>query len=116
MAYANPQHELADVENMSDAALERLLAIPTFRAWAERANAACNAEAEARGVAKGEVEGKAKGRAEDLLTYFFAKSDSPSPNALAQIRGCTDPDTLNGWLHRAYHGETSAEIFDKPQA
>jgi hypothetical protein len=84
---------------MSDAA-ERLMTLPTFRDLVARR--------EAETVAKT----AAKTAADDLVDYFMEKRDTPSPDALGRIRGCTDPGVLKGWLRRAWRGETSAQIFD----
>jgi hypothetical protein len=80
---------------MFDAA-ERLMTLPTFRDL----------------VARREAETAAKTVADDLVDYFMEKRDTPSPDALGRIRGCTDPGVLKGWLRRAWRGETSAQIFD----
>lgn len=45
-----------------------------------------------------------------LLTYFAVKRDTPTPDAIATMRACTDPAILDSWLQRAYQRETSTEI------
>jgi hypothetical protein len=44
------------------------------------------------------------------------EGDTPSADALATLRACSDPAILENWLQRAYRGETSAQILEKGAA
>lgn len=91
-------------EEVTDAAMDRLMTLPSFRDYIVKRNA--------ESAAKAEVQSKLKTLADVLVDYFSAQGDTPSAVALKAIRACDDPAILNSWLHRAYNGETSAQIFE----
>lgn len=86
-------------EEMTPDLLERLKAMPSFKAWWDESHS------------EGEAEGEARARREALLGYFQVRHDTLSSRAEEEIRACTDPTLLKQWLDRAFAGETSAEIF-----
>lgn len=85
-------------------ATERLLTLPSFRDLMAKKSAEAAAEAAA--------ETAAKTSADTLIEYFMEKGDTPSSEALARIRSCSDLAVIKGWTRRARRGETSAQIFD----
>lgn len=97
---------------MDDAVIDRLSTVPAFRDWAERKAVGIRAASKAEGKAEGVQEYALHA----LLTYFAVKRDTPTPDAIARMRACTDPAILDSWLQRAYQGETSTEIFGTPSA
>ena len=71
--------------------LERLKAMPSFKAWWDQSHV----EADQR----------------TLLRYFEARNDPLSSRAREMIQECSDPAVLEAWLDRAFAGETAAQIF-----
>lgn len=105
--------DISDLEvGMTDAAMDRLLTLPTFRARITRREAEVAAKAEAEGEARGEARARVEGLMDALLTYFAAKDDTPSTAGFAALRACDDPAILRSWLQRAYNGATSAQILE----
>jgi hypothetical protein len=100
--------ECADISplevGMTDVAMDRLLTLPSFRDLVARREAEAAAKAEGEGLKRA------------LLTYFGMEGDTPSADALATLRACSDPAILENWLQRAYRGETSAQILGKGAA
>lgn len=77
-----------------------------------KARKAKKAEAAARkAAADSKLESALASRADDLIQYFSARGDVPSPFAFSEIDACKDVAQLKTWLSRAYQGETAAEIF-----
>lgn len=103
----------SDLEvGMTDAAMDRLLTLPTFRAYITRRETEVAAKAEAEGEARGEARALMEGFMDALLTYFAAKGDTPSAAGFAALRACGDPAIMRSWLQRAYSGATSAQILE----
>jgi hypothetical protein len=104
--------ECADVdklgEDVDDAVIDRLSTVPAFRDWVDRKAVDIRAASKAEGVHEHALHA--------LLTYFAVKRDTPTSDAIATMRACTDPAILDSWLQRAYQGETSTEIFGTPSA
>jgi hypothetical protein len=48
----------------------------------------------------------------DLVTYFAAKADALTAQALAGIEAATEETVIQSWLMRAYRGETAEQIFE----
>lgn len=97
--------------------IEKLSGLKEFRDYQERLQARLQAEAEAKAEAR--VEAKAqeaviRAKTDDLIQFFSARKDTLSDYALSQINGCKDAGRLSYWLHRAYAGETAAQIFPEP--
>lgn len=120
--------DISDLEvGMTDAAMDRLLTLPTFRDFITRREAEVAAKAAARAKAEAEAEAaKAKAEAEAeaarakaevlrdaLLTYFASRGDNPSSEALAALEACVSQVTLQSWFNRACRGETSVQILEK---
>lgn len=102
--------DFSDLEvGMTDAAMERLMALPTFRDFMERRMAEREALVEARVEAKTRV----ADLRDALLTYFTSTGDTPSDDELATLDTCGNPTVLRSWLQRAYKGETAAQILKK---
>lgn len=108
--------ECADISElevgMTDAAMDRLLTLPSFRDFVARREAETAAKTEAQTEVKTEI----RVLKNSLKTYFAAKDDILSASALAVLRQCSDPDTLENWLERAYRGETSDQILGNGSA
>ncbi|MGH3244699.1 MAG: hypothetical protein ACRDOI_00575 [Trebonia sp.] len=115
-------------EALSDLAMQRLQALPSFQRWlagvtaqanekaaekvAEAAEKAAEKVAEAaEKVAEKVAEAQARGVVQSLLDYFSAKGDAPTLSAMNTMNACTDPVIAQYWLRRAYAGETAAQIF-----
>lgn len=91
--------DLSDLEaDMTDAAMDRLMTLPSFREFVSR-RAATAQTSELRDA---------------LETYFASRGDTPSDDGFAVLEACDSPKTLRNWLHRAYNGETSSQILKKP--
>jgi hypothetical protein len=115
--------------------LERLRELESFRDYEARvraeAEAEANTEAEAK-VAKAEAKvakaeakiakaeakiakAEARVKAADLRDFLIIRGDKPSKHAFEIISDCQDAGKLDGWLKRAYLGETSAQLFPEPE-
>lgn len=113
--------DISDLEvGMHDAAMNRLMTLPSFREAMERGIAERLAEREAKAaerLAEREALVEAKTRVADLrdvlLTYFTSRGDTPSDDELATLDACGNPTILRSWLQRAYNGETAAQILKK---
>jgi hypothetical protein len=115
--------KLEEAMAFSPLAMERLRSLPTFQAWESKVRATATAEGRELGFEQGREQGRELGREQGLeqgierglgaalVSYFTAKDDVPSRDALADIDSCTDQALLRNWLLRAYNGETAAEIF-----
>jgi hypothetical protein len=94
--------------------LERLRELESFRDYEARVKAEANTEAEAK-VARAEASAEARVKAADLRDFLVIRGDKPSKHALEIISDCHDAGELDGWLKRAYLGETSAQLFPEPE-
>lgn len=101
--------------------IEKLSGLKEFRDYQERLRerlaAEARAEAEARVEARVEARAQKaviRSKTDDLIQFFSARKDTLSDYALSQINGCKDASRLSYWLHRAYAGETAAQIFPEP--
>jgi hypothetical protein len=103
-----PLHDKRLEEEMSPEAYERLKQVTAFRPYFEKERT--------EGMLIGKTEGQVDGEAVALLRYFAARGDELSLHAQMEIASCADPETLIGWLDRAYRGATSADIFDSVSA
>jgi hypothetical protein len=92
--------------------LERLRELESFRDYEARIRAEFKAEADTQAEAK--VEARVK--AADLKDFLIIRGDKPSKHAFKIISDCHDAGELDGWLKRAYLGETSAQLFPEPPA
>jgi hypothetical protein len=95
--------KLEEAMAFSPLAMERLQSLPTFQAWERKVRAA--------GIEQGRAAGIEQGLGAALVSYFIAKGDAPTRDALAAIDSCADQALLRSWLLRAYGGETAAQIF-----
>jgi hypothetical protein len=84
------------------------------QAEAQAARAEAQAEAEAR-VARAEARAEARVKAADLKDFLIIRGDKPTKHAFKVISDCHDVGELDGWLKRAYLGETSAQLFPEPE-
>lgn len=110
---ANARVARAAAEARAEAAREaaEVRAQAAREAAEARAEAAKEAaEAQAR-AAREAAEARTREVVQALQSYFLAKGDAPTLNALETINACTNVTTARYWLNRAYAGETSAEIF-----
>jgi hypothetical protein len=110
-------------EAMSPETLARLEGLPSFRAWQERARTAGLEEGRHEGLQEGlqqglhqgrqlgESVGLLKGKAQTLLQFFHARRDPVPTQAVTEIIACSDSSVLDGWLDRAFNGETAEQIF-----
>jgi predicted transposase YdaD len=114
-------------EAMSPETLARLEGMPSFRAWQEKARTAGREEGRQEGRHEGWQEGRLegrqegrqegrdegllKGRAQTLLQFFGARRDRVPAHAITEITNCADVAVLDGWLERAFGGESAEEIF-----
>jgi hypothetical protein len=107
--------------------LERLRELESFRDYEARveaeAKAKADTEAEAKvearveaRVAKAQAKVEARVKAADLKDFLIIRGDKPSRHAFMVISDCHDASELDGWLKRAYLGETSAQLFPEPVA
>jgi hypothetical protein len=96
--------KLEEAMAFSPLAMERLQSLPTFQAWERRVRAA--------GIEQGRAAGIEQGLGAALVSYFTAKGDTPTRDALAAIDSCADQALMRSWLLRAYGGETAAQIFE----
>lgn len=101
-------------EALSEIAMQRLDRLPFAQAWLAKKTAAAREEA-ARELARARAEA-AKARLDarrgDLVTYFAAKADALTAQALAEIEAATEETVIQSWLMRAYRGETAEQIFE----
>ncbi len=51
------------------------------------------------------------GMRKSLMRVLVARNITCSGNTLARIEACTEPDTLNEWLDRAFDSTTEEEVF-----
>jgi predicted transposase YdaD len=65
----------------------------------------------AEGEARGEARGKARGKAEDILVVFEQRGIDADDKSRELIESCTDLDTLNGWLRRAFKVDKASDLF-----
>jgi hypothetical protein len=108
-------------EALSEIAMQRLDRLPFAQAWLAKKTAAAREEAAreleeaARELARARAEA-AKARLDarrgDLVTYFAAKADALTAQALAGIEAATEETVIQSWLMRAYRGETAEQIFE----
>jgi hypothetical protein len=111
--------KLEQAMSFSPLAMERLQSLPTFQAWERKVRAAAEEEAMEkgiergyeRGIEQGIEQGIERGLGAALVSYFTAKGDVPTRDALAAIGNCADQALLRNWLLRAFSGETAAQIF-----
>lgn len=64
-----------------------------------------------QGMSKGRTQGLSSGQAEGVLTVLGAKGIPVSDAIRAQIRACTDLDTLQRWLIRAVTATTAEDVI-----
>ncbi|MFZ5895318.1 MAG: Rpn family recombination-promoting nuclease/putative transposase [Myxococcota bacterium] len=77
----------------------------------QRGRAQGRAEGRAEGRAQGVAEGRAEGMAQALLAVLSARGLAMSDSERAVIRECNDMARLDGWLQRAAHVTSVAELF-----
>jgi hypothetical protein len=94
-------------EAMSPDVLEKLKTIRTFKEWWDQSGAEGRAEGRVEGQAEGAV-GHARNA---LVRYFRVRHQKVSQHAKTMIDECSDAAVLDGWLDRAYAGETPEQIF-----
>jgi hypothetical protein len=63
--------------------------------------------------AEGEARGKARGKAEDILVVFEQRGIDVDERSRELIESCTDLDTLNGWLRRAFKVDKASDLFEE---
>lgn len=107
---------------------ERLLQLEAFRDYDERLRAGLQAQAEAKvrasaagkeiagRVAEAVLEAGLRAKVECLTLFFAVKADEPTEYAVSRISSCRDIAQATEWLHRAYKGETAAEIFPESES
>ncbi|RAJ90591.1 MULTISPECIES: hypothetical protein [unclassified Streptomyces] len=64
--------------------------------------------------AEGRAEGEAKGEAKAILRFLDHRGVAVPDEARATIAGCTDPDTLDTWLDRAFTATTIDDVLAEP--
>jgi hypothetical protein len=108
---------------MTPEVLARLEGIPSFRAWQEKARATGHdqgiqegrQEGRQEGIQQGRRQGKAdgmlQGKAQTLIQFFTTRGDAVPAHAVTDILTCPDTGTLDGWVERAFGGETAQQIF-----
>ena len=100
-------------EALSEIAMRRLDRLPFAQRWlAEKTAAAREEAAKAREeAAKEAARARLDAKRGDLVTYFAAKQDAPTAQALAEIEAASEEAVIQSWLMRAYRGETAEQIF-----
>jgi hypothetical protein len=100
---------------MTPEVLARLEGIPSFRAWQEKARVTGHDQGLKEGIQEGIQQGKAdgilQGKAQALIQFFNARGDAVPAHAVTSILTCTNPGTLDGWVERAFGGESAGQIF-----
>ncbi|MEU2722241.1 hypothetical protein [Streptomyces smyrnaeus] len=57
------------------------------------------------------LEGKAEGQRQSILRLLEMRGIPVSDSQRARINGCTDPQTLDHWLERAFSATRAEELF-----
>jgi hypothetical protein len=63
--------------------------------------------------AEGEARGKASGKAEGILVVFEQRGIDVGVRSRELTESCTDLDTLNGWLRRAFKMDKASGLFQE---
>ena len=69
-------------------------------------------EGEASGEAKGQAKGEAKGEAKSILRLLEMRGIPISETQRTRVTSCTDLDTLDRWLERAFRATETERLFD----
>jgi hypothetical protein len=69
------------------------------------------AQGEAQGEARGEARGEVRGEAKAVLAVLEARKIEVTPDARAQILGCSDLAQLDAWVRRAATADSVDELF-----
>jgi hypothetical protein len=108
---------------MTPEVLARLEGIPSFRAWQEKARTVGHdqgfqegrqegrQEGIEQGLQQGKADGMMQGKMQALIQFFDARGDAVPAHAVTGIFTCPDIGTLDGWVARAFGGQTAEQIF-----
>jgi len=67
----------------------------------------------AAGKAEGKIEGEAAGQARSILRLLEMRGIPVNENQRTDITSCTDPETLDRWLERAFSATDAEELFNR---